>query len=407
VLPRQPIGLHLRKGTSRVPVHIVHFKILLPFSYTCYLHCPVEQVPGQCVAVGDGAAPPRILGPCEDLLPLTPGQRVQAPTSNTFATGGAATNPTHPPPGAASSASSAKVKAARAPTHPPPEAGVTPPVRVDASPSALPPINAAAAQDRVYVVGKDVVRRVVYVARGWTHPALFSSSALITAPTPGITELLSNAKAVSSSADSSSSNTEAAGVRFQYKVASRQEQLGMCTIVQLPDDQGRLQSGNSEHGVLDTVTDQSMVIQKEAPTAPTSMGGTPLTSKFHRMAPDWLHIANDASVSAQVPAVPTTAKLSEDAAAGSAASTQREQDNQDQGLERPNSTARAWIGRVTFDAPVRGLAPGQALVLYDQATGEAVVGAATILLPGPTLMEEQQGSSPANAFRAIMERAED
>jgi tRNA U34 2-thiouridine synthase MnmA/TrmU len=43
-----------------------------------------------------------------------------------------------------------------------------------------------------------------------------------------------------------------------------------------------------------------------------------------------------------------------------------------------------------FDTPVRGLAPGQALVLYDQDTGQVVVGAATILLPGPTLMEQQQ-----------------
>lgn len=40
----------------------------------------------------------------------------------------------------------------------------------------------ALAPRRLYVVGKDMAARVVHVARGGSHPALFTEAALLAAP---------------------------------------------------------------------------------------------------------------------------------------------------------------------------------------------------------------------------------
>jgi hypothetical protein len=383
------------------------------------------QVPGQFVSVGGGtASPPHVLGPCEDVLHLTPGQRVHIPTpsSSPGATKEKAAGHQHQAPAAVQ-----LPKSDTSITGFAPPAGALFKADVPLPNAAVPtnaaaPANTTAAQDRVYVVGKDMLRRVVYVAQGWSHPALFALSALITAPTSGIRELLSTRRTLPSRVGSEGT-MEVGGVRFQYKVAYRQEQLGICTIRWLPEAWDILQaranlqaSRDPEQQMLDSATGMGWLGEEGEAEGLKRTTGFRLTSRFHRMASEWLQVACCTTPAAAQPrGAPAVKGGSAEAGAGCATLLQgggggalvtkgggeekAAKKSEEDGLihtgggdsrAAPCSDDQPWVGQVVFDTPVRGLAPGQALVLYDQDTGQVVVGAATILLPGPTLMEQQQ-----------------
>jgi tRNA-specific 2-thiouridylase len=107
----------------------------------------------------------------------------------------------------------------------------------------------AGAVGKLYVVGKDMVRRIVYVAVGRGHPALFSRRVLVKRPAEWLVDIGGGASSSAAASSTHNDNTTFTGgsnnsdavsllFRCQYKCRYGQ-QAKWCTVYQVNDDDDR------------------------------------------------------------------------------------------------------------------------------------------------------------------------
>lgn len=208
-------------------------------------------------------------------------------------------------------------------------------------------------KSRVYAVGKDLERGVVYVAAGHDHPALYSSSILLQgvswvagAPPP----------AQGSRGGAGGGASGAAGA-----------DAGVAAAGCIGGAGGAVEGADGVSGVLQCQY-QARYRQKAADCAVRLLSAEELeafqVSRFCHSVPGLHNAQGEHSTRGS-------------AGAGAAAG----------GCEGVRGVHSGSFMVADLQVPLRGVAPGQMFVLYD---GEVCLGSATILAFGPTLYEQQQ-----------------